>query len=85
MTVLDIGCGWGGMGLELAGRYGADVAGVTLSKEQLAIAQSRAKAANLDQRARFRRPGGGPSTQLLPIRAHRSHSEPCSMTRPPSI
>ena len=53
MTVLDIGCGWGGMGLELAGRYGADVAGVTLSKEQLAIAQSRAKAANLDQRARF--------------------------------
>jgi cyclopropane-fatty-acyl-phospholipid synthase len=53
MKVLDIGCGWGGMGLELAGRYGADVAGVTLSKEQLAIAQSRAKAANLDQRARF--------------------------------
>jgi cyclopropane-fatty-acyl-phospholipid synthase len=53
MKVLDIGCGWGGMGLELAGRYGADVRGVTLSTEQLAIAQSRAQAANLDQRARF--------------------------------
>jgi cyclopropane-fatty-acyl-phospholipid synthase len=51
--VLDIGCGWGGMGLELAARYGAEVHGVTLSKEQLAIAQSRAGAANLDQRAKF--------------------------------
>jgi cyclopropane-fatty-acyl-phospholipid synthase len=53
MSVLDIGCGWGGMGLELAGRYGADVTGVTLSQEQLAIANGRAKAANLDHRARF--------------------------------
>jgi cyclopropane-fatty-acyl-phospholipid synthase len=53
MSVLDIGCGWGGMGLELAGRYGADVTGVTLSREQLAIATARAKAANLDGRACF--------------------------------
>jgi len=53
MSVLDIGCGWGGMGLELAGRYGANVTGVTLSEEQLAIANARAKAANLDGRARF--------------------------------
>jgi cyclopropane-fatty-acyl-phospholipid synthase len=53
MSVLDIGCGWGGMGLELAGRYGANVTGVTLSQEQLAIANARAKAANLDHRARF--------------------------------
>ena len=53
MSVLDIGCGWGGMGLELAGRYGADVTGVTLSQEQLAIANARARSANLDHRARF--------------------------------
>ena len=53
MSVLDIGCGWGGMGLELAGRYGADVTGVTLSTEQLAIANARARAANLDHHARF--------------------------------
>jgi cyclopropane-fatty-acyl-phospholipid synthase len=51
--VLDIGCGWGGMGLELAGRYGAKVSGVTLSKEQLAIAQSRAREAGLEERADF--------------------------------
>jgi len=53
MNVLDIGCGWGGMGLELAGRYGASVTGVTLSKEQLAIANQRARDANLDHHARF--------------------------------
>jgi cyclopropane-fatty-acyl-phospholipid synthase len=51
--VLDIGCGWGGMGLELAGRYGAQVSGVTLSKEQLAIAQGRARDAGLEGRAEF--------------------------------
>jgi cyclopropane-fatty-acyl-phospholipid synthase len=51
--VLDIGCGWGGMGLELAGRYGAQVSGVTLSREQLAIAQGRAQAAGLEGRAVF--------------------------------
>jgi cyclopropane-fatty-acyl-phospholipid synthase len=51
--VLDIGCGWGGMGLELAGRYGALVSGVTLSREQLAIARARADAAGLGHRAEF--------------------------------
>lgn len=38
--VLDIGCGWGGLGLELASRYGVKVTGVTLSREQLANATS---------------------------------------------
>jgi cyclopropane-fatty-acyl-phospholipid synthase len=51
--VLDIGCGWGGMGLELAGCYGAEVTGITLSIEQLAVAQARARAAGLDGRAAF--------------------------------
>jgi cyclopropane-fatty-acyl-phospholipid synthase len=51
--VLDIGCGWGGMGLELAGRYGAQIHGVTLSKEQLAVAKQRAQGAGLESRAQF--------------------------------
>ena len=43
--VLDIGCGWGGMGLTLAERIpGGEVMGVTLSTEQLAVAQERAAA-----------------------------------------
>ncbi len=40
--VLDIGCGWGGLGLYLAEFTGADVTGVTLSQEQHATANARA-------------------------------------------
>jgi cyclopropane-fatty-acyl-phospholipid synthase len=43
-SVLDIGCGWGGMALYLARICGADPVGVTLSSEQLARAQARAAA-----------------------------------------
>ena len=50
--VLDIGCGWGGLGLTLA-QAGAQVTGVTLSTEQLATARARAQAAGLADRARF--------------------------------
>lgn len=51
--VLDIGCGWGGMGLTLARDYGARVLGVTLSEEQLKIARERAKAEGLEDRVQF--------------------------------
>ncbi len=54
MRVLDIGCGWGGMALTLAGEYGAQVTGVTLSENQLATAQARAQAAELDTQTEFR-------------------------------
>ncbi len=53
LTVLDIGCGWGGMALTLAREYGARVLGVTLSMEQLARARQRADAAGLGDRVRF--------------------------------
>jgi len=53
-SVLDVGCGWGGMGLYLAGNCGARVMGVTLSTEQLGVAQARARAQNLGDRADFR-------------------------------
>jgi cyclopropane-fatty-acyl-phospholipid synthase len=41
-TVLDIGCGWGGLALYLAENAGAQVTGITLSKEQYQRARSRA-------------------------------------------
>lgn len=53
MKVLDIGCGWGGMAMTLAEETGADVDGVTLSVEQLAVAKDRAEARGLAGRARF--------------------------------
>jgi len=52
--VLDIGCGWGGMALYLARVCDAEVVGVTLSQEQLRVAQQRAEAAGLSDRVSFR-------------------------------
>ena len=53
LTVLDIGCGWGGMALTLARDYGAIVTGITLSEEQLAAATARAAEAGLSHRVKF--------------------------------
>src|ERR1700684_3586886 len=53
-TALDIGCGFGGLGLYLAGVAGARVTGVTLSEEQFAIATSRARQTGLADRVDFR-------------------------------
>ncbi len=53
MSVLDIGSGWGGLALYLAGRAGARVTGITLSREQLATAEARARAAGLSDRVSF--------------------------------
>lgn len=39
MRVLDIGCGWGGFAKYAAERYGAQVDGVTVSRQQLALGQ----------------------------------------------
>ena len=51
--VLDIGSGWGGLGLYLAEMTGADVTGITLSSEQLAASNARAAEKNLAGSARF--------------------------------
>ena len=53
MKVLDIGSGWGGLGLYLARVAQADVSGITLSSEQLKVSNDRAKAEGLGERARF--------------------------------
>jgi cyclopropane-fatty-acyl-phospholipid synthase len=54
LTVLDIGCGWGGMALTLARDYGARVTGITLSEAQLRICRERATAAGLGDVVDFR-------------------------------
>jgi cyclopropane-fatty-acyl-phospholipid synthase len=53
LKVLDIGSGWGGLALYLAGECGADVTGLTLSEEQHKVATRRAAAAGLSDRVRF--------------------------------
>ena len=52
--VLDIGCGWGGLALYLAEFTGADVTGITLSREQLALARERARDEDLTDTVEFR-------------------------------
>ncbi len=54
MSVLDIGCGWGGMALTLARDHGAKVVGITLSEEQHAYATERVAHAGLSDRIEFR-------------------------------
>jgi cyclopropane-fatty-acyl-phospholipid synthase len=51
--VLDVGCGWGGLALELARHHPVRVTGVTLSTDQLTTSRARADAAGLAQRAQF--------------------------------
>jgi cyclopropane-fatty-acyl-phospholipid synthase len=71
VRVLDIGCGWGGLGLYLADYTGADVTGVTLSQEQHAIANARAAEKGLSQHARFLlqdyRDTGGPFDRIVSV------------------
>jgi cyclopropane-fatty-acyl-phospholipid synthase len=53
LKVLDIGSGWGGMGLYLARDLGAEVTGLTLSSEQHKVANERARRAGLAEQVRF--------------------------------
>ncbi len=39
--LLEIGCGWGGLAFHAANYYGVEVTGITVSKEQQAVAESR--------------------------------------------
>ncbi len=54
LRVLDIGSGWGGLGLYLAEQFDVEVVGVTLSDEQLAVANERAKERGLAGQVEFR-------------------------------
>ena len=53
MSVLDIGSGWGGMGLTLAKDHGCKVQGVTLSSGQHSVSNLRARDEGVANRANF--------------------------------
>lgn len=50
MKVLDIGCGWGGAAYHMAAEHGVKVVGVTISKEQAALAKERVQDLDVDIR-----------------------------------
>jgi cyclopropane-fatty-acyl-phospholipid synthase len=54
MSVVDIGCGWGGLALHLAGEEKVSVTGLTLSEEQYKVARRRALEAGLSRQVEFR-------------------------------
>ena len=43
MKVLDIGCGWGAFGKYAAEKYGVEVLGITVSKEQVTLGKEMCK------------------------------------------
>ncbi|MBH0201114.1 MAG: methyltransferase domain-containing protein [Nitrospira sp.] len=47
---LDIGCGWGGLILHAAQRYGVRAVGITLSENQFALSKERVRTAGLEGR-----------------------------------
>ena len=51
--VLDIGSGWGGLAIYLAETFHVDVTGITLSEEQHAVSNQRARERGLSDRVRF--------------------------------
>lgn len=53
LKILDIGSGWGGLGIYLAAEADADVTGITLSVEQHRISNEQAAGANLAGHVRF--------------------------------
>lgn len=53
LKLLDIGSGWGSLSLYMARNGGVSTQGVTLSKEQLRVARSRAEQQGLADRVKF--------------------------------
>ena len=53
MSVLDIGCGWGGMAIQIAKDTGARVKGITLSENQFSTAKKRAYEEGLSDKVTF--------------------------------
>ena len=50
--LLDIGCGWGGLVIHAAQRYGVNALGITLSEKQARLANERIARAGLENRCR---------------------------------
>ncbi|MFC9551958.1 class I SAM-dependent methyltransferase [Rhodococcus sp. NPDC056960] len=54
MRLLDVGCGWGSLSLHAAAEYGAQVVGVTISREQKAFIDARIAERGLQDRVEIR-------------------------------
>ena len=53
MRLLDIGCGWGALGLYMHRHFGIEVLGVSLAPDQVRFANERAAAAGVADKVKF--------------------------------
>ena len=51
--ILEVGCGWGGMALEIAKQKGCEVTGISLSKNQINYCKEKSKELGLDNQVNF--------------------------------
>jgi len=54
MKLLDVGCGWGTLIMHAAKEYGVKAVGVTLSRNQVELAQARIEKAKLEKKIEIR-------------------------------
>ncbi len=52
-TVVEAGCGWGGLALYMAKNYGVKVRSYNISREQISYARERVKAESLDRQVEY--------------------------------
>ena len=52
--VLDIGCGWGSLAIDIAKSVRCEVTGITLSEKQFSYCKQKAKKLNLENQVKFR-------------------------------
>lgn len=67
MRVLDIGCGWGNFAHHAASRYGVQVTGLTVSKEQAKVARQRCAGLLVDIRVQDYREVNGRFDRVVSI------------------
>jgi cyclopropane-fatty-acyl-phospholipid synthase len=52
-SIIEAGCGWGALALHMATRYGVRVRAFNISREQIALARSRARKLGVQDRVEF--------------------------------
>ncbi len=71
-SLLDIGCGWGGLVMHAASHYGVNARGITVSVPQADAARKRVQAAGMNERCRievcdYRDVEGGPYDKIVSV------------------
>lgn len=67
MSVLDIGCGWGGFAVYAAEKYGAHVTGITVSHEQIELGKKKIKGLPVELRYQDYRDATGKYDRIVSL------------------